>query len=140
MDICEYACPAAWSYTSVAIEVTGPPEFHDLAGCPDTFGNIVYVDIHKFFKHLVIDLMEEKLDTHSTIFGQVLELWDSFPPEFGFVGRSHAVYSRGKWGPVICSWPAAGRSDEFLTCQLTQALAQLSSKFRKTRFVVALQI
>lgn len=28
----------------------------------------------------------------------------------------HAVY-RGKQGPVICSQPATGQSDEFLTCQ-----------------------
>lgn len=37
---------------------------NDLEGCHNTFANIVYVDIHQFFKHSVIDLMEEKLDTH----------------------------------------------------------------------------
>jgi len=33
-------------YTPVAMEVIGTPEFNDLEGCPNTFGNIVYIYIY----------------------------------------------------------------------------------------------
>jgi len=35
--------PKCLIYTTVAMEVIGTPEFNDLEGCPNAFGNIVYV-------------------------------------------------------------------------------------------------
>lgn len=39
-----HCIPGALFYTPVAMEVTGTTEFNDLEGCPNTFGNTVFVD------------------------------------------------------------------------------------------------
>jgi len=40
----------ASSYTTVAMEVIGTPEFNDLEGCPNIFGNIVYMGMIRIHK------------------------------------------------------------------------------------------